>query len=264
MNYFDAHNHLQDVRLAPQRASLLEKLPHLSVRNVVVNGTSEADWDEVAELAAHYDWITPAFGLHPWFVEKRSSNWRDKLRVQLDANPRAVIGEIGLDRWIEPHDFPLQLDVFEWQLHLAAERNLPASIHCLKAWGALWDLIREHPLPARGFLLHSFSGPAEMVQGFVQRGGYFSFSPYFLHERKSATREIFRSLPIERLLIETDAPDMAPPADFNLNPLPDIDGKPLNHPANLALAYSAIADLRDLSLESLAVQIEKNFTRIFG
>ncbi len=264
MTFLDAHNHLHDPRLAPYLPDILEKLPRLGVRRAVVNGTCEDDWDEVAQLASQHEWIVPSFGLHPWFVEKSSPAWREKLLAKLDAHPAAGIGEIGLDRWIEPHDLPRQTEVFAWQLALAAERNLPVTIHCLKAWGPLWDLIREHPLPARGFLLHSYGGPAEMIPGFAERGAYFSFSPYFLHEKKSPHRALFRDIPATRLLVETDAPDMSPPSALNPHPLPDASGKPLNHPANITLAYTALAKTRDASLETLAHQIEENFTRLFG
>ena len=81
----------------------------------------------------------------------------------LDAHSAAV-GEIGLDRWKEGLNYEGQEDVFVTQLRIAAERNLPASIHCLKAWGRILELLQEGPVPERGFLLHSYGGPTEMVQ----------------------------------------------------------------------------------------------------
>ena len=152
----------------------------------------------------------------------------------------------------------------DWKLALATERNLPVTIHCLRAWGPLWDILRTHPLPARGFLLHAYGGPAEMVHGFVKRGAYFSFNAYFLHDRKAAQRSVFQHLPADRLLIETDAPDLRPPDAQNLHPLLAPDGTPINHPANLALAYSALAKLRDSRAAELTGQIALNFARLFG
>jgi TatD DNase family protein len=237
----------------------------MGIRAAVVNGTSEEDWPAVAALAAAYSWVRPSFGLHPWRVAERSEEWQERLLRQLDAHPRAVIGEIGLDRWIEGHDLALQTDIFRSQLEIAAERNLPVAVHCLKAWGALWDAVRAGPLPACGFLLHSYGGPAEMVEGFARHGAYFSFSGYFLAERKEAQREVFREIPPDRLLVETDAPDMAPPAWRNLHPLgEDADGKAINHPANLEVAYAGLAEIRGLEVEVLGEQIEGNFSRLFG
>lgn len=260
---FDAHNHLHDARLLPWRADFLAELPTLGVRRAVVNGTREADWPAVAALSAQVPWVLPSFGLHPWHVNERSAGWRETLLRFLDAHPGAGIGEIGLDRWIEGHDIAAQAECFRAQFAIATERNLPATIHCIRAWGALWDIIRESAVPARGFLLHAYGGPAEMVRGFLDRGAYFSFSTYFLHGRKSAQREIFRSLPAERILVETDAPDLAPPPEKNPRPLADEKGKPLNHPANIVLAYDALAEIRGTTRDELASVVEQNFTRFF-
>jgi TatD DNase family protein len=260
---YDAHNHLQNERLAPHLPAILDALRPLDLRGAVVNGTREEDWDAVAELAGQHDWITPAFGMHPWQVPKRSPRWFETLREKLDAHPGAGLGEIGLDRWIEGHDLDDQRTVFRAQMALAAEQNRHVTIHCIQAWGALWDLIREEPVPARGFLIHAYGGPAEMVDGFVERGGYFSFSPYFWHERKAPQREIFSQLPSDRLLVETDAPDLRPPDDHNPHPLYDAAGQPISHPANLTVAYDLLAELRGLSPDKLASLVGDNFTRFF-
>jgi TatD DNase family protein len=264
MRLFDAHNHLHDPRLAAEREAILRELPAIGIQRIVVNGTREEDWPAVAALAGEVPCIIPSFGLHPWFVAARSADWLKSLTSLLDAHPGAGIGEIGLDRWVKDHDLAQQTEVFTAQLALAAQRNLPVSVHCLKAWGALWDILCTHPLPARGFLLHSYGGPAEMIDGFVSRGARFSFSAWFLHERKAAQREVFRRIPLDRVLVETDAPDMLPPAEHNAHPLSDpATGEPINHPANLQLAYTGLAELRGMPLEDLAAQVEQNLTELF-
>ncbi len=258
----DAHNHIHSPRLAPWRASFLAELPALGLRRAVVNGTSETDWPALKSLAAEVPWVLPSYGLHPWFVNERTHAWRENLVAMLDSH--SAIGEIGLDRWIAGHDIAAQTECFTWQLALAAERNLPATIHCIRAWGALSEILRTHPVPKRGFLLHAYGGPAEMVPGFIALGAYFSFSPYFLHERKTAQRAVFSQIPADRLLAETDAPDMTPPADQNPNPISGPDATPLNHPANIVTAYKALAELRGTSLETLTTLIAENFARLFG
>ena len=250
----DAHNHLHDPRLARHLPAILAELARFGITRAVVNGTREDDWPAVAALARD----------HPWHTATRSPDWLAHLRAQLDAHPGAAIGEIGLDRWIAGHDPEAQREVFTAQLTLAAGRNLPVTIHCLRAWGPLWDILRTHPLPARGFLLHAYGGPEELVRGFVKRGAYFSFNAYFLHDRKAAQRAVFQHLPADRLLVETDAPDLRPPDAQNLHPLLAPDGTPINHPANLALAYSALAKLRDSRAAELTGQIALNFARLFG
>jgi TatD DNase family protein len=260
----DAHNHLHDARLAPHRAAILPELARLGVARVVVNGTREADWPAVAAIAREQAFVTPSFGLHPWYIADRTAGWLDAIRAQLDAHPTAGVGEIGLDRWIEGHDDAAQAEVFAAQLALAAELNRPVTIHCLRAWGALAETLRGHLLPERGFLIHAYGGPAEMVGEFVKRGGYFSFNAYFLHERKAKQREVFARIPADRLLVETDAPDLRPPDERNAYPLRDAAGEPINHPANLALTYAALAEIRSVPVEMLAVQADENFARLFG
>ena len=260
----DAHNHLHDIRLAPHRPAIFAELARLGVTRAVVNGTREDDWAAVAALAREHAWIIPSFGLHPWHTASRSPDWLARLRENLDSHPRAAIGEIGLDRWIAGHAPEQQREVFTAQLSLAAERTLPVTIHCLRAWGSLWEILRTHPVPACGFLLHAYGGPAEMVREFVERGAYFSFNAYYLHDRKAAQRAVFQEIPLVRLLIETDAPDMRPPEKRNPHPLQELNGAPINHPANLGLAYTALAELRGLSLDHLTAQVAENFTRIFG
>jgi TatD DNase family protein len=263
VKWYDAHNHLHDPRLAPVADEIASELERLPLSAAVVNGTSELDWPAVREWAARRPWVVPAFGLHPWYVQTRSPQWREALVCALDQTPGAVIGEIGLDRWVEGFDLPAQLEVFEAQLALAAERNLPASIHCLKAWGALEERLCRGGRPACGFLLHSYGGPAEMVAPLASLGAYFSFSPYFLHPRKAAAREVFQQVPLDRLLVETDAPDMFPPPERNPHPL-TAAGRAINHPLNLEVAYAGLAELREMTVDDLASAVEANFQRLFG
>ena len=185
------------------------------------------------------------------------------LKKFLDSVPSAV-GEIGLDRWKQDLSYDGQEEALLAQLHLAAERNLPMSIHCLQAWGRLHELLRDQPRPACGFVLHSFGGPAEMIPALVKLGAYFSFPGYFLHERKTRQRETFKVVPPDRLLVETDAPDQLLPEDKNLHTLVGVDGKPLNHPANLAAVYSGLAEILGETVGSLALRVEANFQKVFG
>lgn len=260
----DAHNHLHDRRLDPWRSAIEQELRGARVSGAVVNGTREEDWAAVATLARECSWVIPSLGLHPWHVNERSPAWRETIERLVTEHAGCGIGEIGLDRWIEGADLEAQAEVFRWQLDLAARRNAPATIHCVKAWGALWDILREAPLPERGFLIHAYGGPAEMVKGFAGRGAYFSFSPYFLHERKVAQRELFREIPRDRLLVETDAPDLAPPPERNPRPLAPADGKVMNHPANLDVAYKGLAEVLGWPLAELEEQVAANFERLFG
>ena len=259
MRLFDAHNHLQDDRFTGEQDSHLIDCENIGLVRMVVNGTSESDWESVTHLAKQHPCVLPSFGLHPWFVPQRSPEWFQTLENHLAAWPSAV-GEIGLDRWKPGLPYDGQEEVFLAQLRLATDRSLPVTIHCLKAWGRIYDLLRENPLPKRGFLLHSYGGSAEMVQPLTKLGAYFSFPGYFAHDRKGRQRDAFRQIPLDRLLIETDAPDQPLPEERVSHPL----GKALNHPANIGAVYEAAAEALSQAPETLCAQVEKNFQRLFG
>lgn len=261
---YDAHNHLHSAELRPHLEAIEKQLADLNVAKAVINGTQESDWDAVLELARRNPKVIPSFGLHPWYVARSSPEWKEKFTACLDQVP-AGIGEIGLDRWIEDYDTPRQEEAFLWQLRLAAERNLPVSIHCLRAWGRLLELLQAGPRPECGFLLHSYGGPQEMLQPLAKLGAYFSISGYFAQERKAKQQEVFRHVPPDRLLIETDAPDMLPPASHVDFP---IDGtgsdKPINNPANIGAVYRFVTKLLNEPEEIVRERTEGNFKRLFG
>ena len=263
MKFYDAHNHLQDGRFAGRQSELLAVCEKVGVVQMVVNGTCESDWPQVLQLARENKMVLPSFGYHPWYLHERTPDWLANLEKFLDAAPSAV-GEIGIDRWKPGLDFVGQEEVFLAQLQIAAERNLPVSIHCLQAWGRLLELLQQNPRPARGFVLHSFGGPAEMIPALAKFGAYFSFPGYFLHERKLRQREIFKQVPLDYLLLETDAPDQHLPEDKNCFPLVSTAGKPLNHPANLVAVYSGLAEFLGEKPGTLAARVEENFLRVFG
>jgi TatD DNase family protein len=264
LRLYDAHNHLQDERFGGRQAELLAASARSGVVRMVVNGSCEADWPQVLALAKQFPQVLPSFGYHPWHLHERTTDWLVTLSRFLDQTPSAV-GEIGLDRWKPDLPYAGQEEVFVAQLRLAAERNLPASLHCLQAWGRMLDILKAGPRPARGVLLHSYGGPKEMVKPFADLGAYFSLPGHFAHARKERQRETFKHVPPERLLIETDAPDQSLPGARNRFPLPDpASGKALNHPANLAAVYDFAAELVGESAETLATRVEENFLRLFG
>ena len=263
MTLYDAHNHLQDKRLKAHLPAIMSAVRVEPIARMVVNGSCQEDWPDVLALAREFPQVLPSFGYHPWYVKECTPQWQAELARFLDAVPSAV-GEIGLDRWIKNHDFERQEEVFVRQLRLAAERGLPVSIHCLRAWGPLLEILQREARPAGGFLLHSYGGAPELIPGLVKLGAYFSLPGYFAHARKVRQRETFRRVPPERLLIETDAPDQPLPADLNRFPLLDSEDKPLNHPANLRAVYEFAAELLGLPLEKLAAQVESNFLRLFA
>jgi len=257
--HFDAHNHLQDPRLDDVRGQFLADHARLDILGMVVNGTQESDWPAVGRLARENPAVIPSFGLHPWRVAGRSPDWLADLESRLEPGA-AAIGEIGLDRWVEPRDDGDQEAVFIAQLRLAQRLNLPVTIHCLRAFGRLLELLREVGPPPAGFLLHAYGGPVEMLTQFEGLGAYFSFSGHFAHERKEKAREVFKAVPLDRLLVETDAPDMPPPAAMRLGPAESE----INHPGNLPTIQAFLAGLRGMDHLAISAQLEANFNRLFG
>ncbi len=263
IRYFDAHNHLQDGRLDPSRDGVTSEISRIPVTEMVVNGTHEGDWPRVAELARRFPWVRPSFGVHPWYLERVTAEWKVTLERYLTEFPSAV-GEIGIDRWMKEPDVALQERIFLEQLELARVRTLPVSIHCIKAWGRLLELLTTAQIPQRGFLLHSYGGSVELIKPFADLGAYFSCSGYFLADRKRAQLETFKHVPADRLLLETDAPDQLLPDSADRYALKSVEGRRLNHPANIVSIYESVAAALEIGIEQLAHQLELNFRALFG
>ena len=261
--FFDAHCHLQDSRLALWLSEGGdERIRASGIRAIVVNGTHPEDWDRVASLANRYEFVKPSYGLHPWRVNDRTDGWEEALRQRVEAGG-AAIGEIGLDRWIDDYDMDAQTSAFLYQYRLSRELDLPVSIHCLRAWGTLLELLEKEESPPRGFLLHSYGGPLEMVDSFAKLGARFSFSGYFARAASAKKRRAFEAAPMDRLLIETDAPDMLGPEETIAETVADDKGREINSPINLPKIYRYAANMRGMELEAFCAAIESNFKAFY-
>jgi TatD DNase family protein len=264
---YDAHNHLHDARLnSLNRGAVVAELAKFGLQRMVVNGTEPEDWTAVETLArALPEVVMPSYGVHPWRVAEAGNDWFPRLQRMLDrARGPVGIGEVGLDRWIEDPAVELQETIFRAQLRLAAERNLPLTIHCLRAWGPLVQILREEELPARGFLIHSVGASPETIRELSFLGAYFSVSGPFGDPAKLKYQEALRAIPPDRLLIETDAPDMLPPPELRLASVVDAEtGKELCHPFNLLCTYVFVREFLGLEDAELLLQVHENFHRFF-
>lgn len=255
----DAHNHLQDPRFGDDLPLVIQEMQHAGIQHAIVNGTSEQDWSQVLALHhSHPTFLSPALGLHPWRVKTRSADWHIHLRKLLEDTPASSIGECGLDLWIENADLTEQLAILQVHFDLSRELDKPLTLHCLKAWSPLLQALQNaKPLPP--FLLHSFGGPPAMIPALVKLGAQFSLSGYFLHPRKQKALQAFALMPTDRIHIESDAPDMAPPLECQGN----YHHEHYHHPADLFSSLTALAAVRNISLHDCAALCQENTARLF-
>ncbi|KAK6936419.1 3'-5' ssDNA/RNA exonuclease TatD-like [Dillenia turbinata] len=301
MKLFDSHCHLQDPRIFRFAPQVIKTSLDSGVIRFAVNGVSEKDWGLVKQMSDHYSCVIPCFGLHPWFITERSPRWFSTLKEFFENTPYAAVGEIGLDKGSHGRqiDFMDQVEVFQQQLQLAKELKRPASVHCVRAFGDLLEIMKSvGPFPA-GVILHSYLGSAEMVPEFAKLGAYFSFSGFLMSMKESKAKKMLRMVPNERILIETDAPDALPTiysgslysvergaANFEEFPLQernsasstsnsgklhtsvtDTSTEPhetLNHPANIHHVLNYVAALLEMNKEDVAEISCRNAMHLFS
>ncbi len=220
----------------------LERASDAGVECLMSCGSSEEDWQQVADLSPSRPLMLRSFGLHPWYVKERSPKWKDNLVSFLRGQPSGI-GEIGLDHAVENRNDQEEEDVFVAQIEIARELKRPVSIHCRRAWERMLELLAAFGKHAPGIVIHSYSGSAESVKPLAELGVYFSFSGAITRETNERGRAALQVVPLDRLLIETDAPDLMPvlPADETRDLSLD---HPVNEPANLVFILHKVAELR--------------------
>ncbi|KAL9236742.1 hypothetical protein vseg_011376 [Gypsophila vaccaria] len=299
MKLFDAHCHLQDPRIFNLAPQLIRTSLGTGVTYFAVNGVCEKDWHLVKQMSESYPSVLPCFGIHPWEVQERSPNWLSVLRQYFESTPSASVGEIGLDKGSRGKeiDFDDQVDVFRKQLELAKELKRPASVHCVRAFGDLLDVMKSvGPFP-EGVVLHSYLGSAEMVPELARLGAYFSLSGFLMSLKPQKAKKMVKAVPSDRILLETDAPDALPKVNWeslfivkgdpSLPPdlqergeipisrndggmsdtskdVPVLPKEMLNHPANIHNVLRYVASLLEMTEEELAEVSYSNAIRLFS
>jgi TatD DNase family protein len=253
MNIFDSHAHLQDNRIYNNCIGILKRADLSGVCRILCCGSNEEDWGIVAGLyEAHPDFIIPAFGIHPFYVHTLSEHWFEILNGLLDKYPGAAVGEIGLDKWIKDCDYQQQLDIFRKQMKYATSHNRPVSLHCRNAWLDLHTIISDTGVPECGGVVHSWSGSAEMVHVMIKHNLSISFSGSITSGNNRKGIRALLEVPAEKLLVESDAPDL-PPSQRNFP----------NEPSYIIDTIKKIAELRMVTDLEIAEQTFKNSSRIF-
>ncbi|WP_368206167.1 TatD family hydrolase [Aeromonas sp. s5] len=253
MQLIDTHCHLDFPVFDSERAALLAECRQLGVGEYIIPAVGEENWGRVMALAAEHDGISYALGVHPWYVGGQTPAVLTRLQQRLVERPRGLVavGECGLDlRSHVPQEG--QLEMFEAQIELAKEHELPLIVHSVRANDTVAKILRRLR-PACGGVIHAFSGSLQQAEAFWQLGFRLGIGGVISFERANKTREAVRDMPLEALLLETDAPDM---------PLQGQQGAP-NTPANLPIIAQLLADLRQQPLAHVALVLHESTLRTF-
>lgn len=253
MQLIDTHCHLDFPVFDSDRAALLAECRQLGVGEYIIPAVGEENWGRVMALAAEHDGISYALGVHPWYVGGQTPAVLTRLQQRLAERPRGLVavGECGLDlRSHAPQEG--QLEMFEAQVELAKEHELPLIVHSVRANDTVAKILRRLR-PACGGVIHAFSGSLQQAEAFWQLGFRLGIGGVISFERANKTREAVRDMPLEALLLETDAPDM---------PLQGQQGAP-NTPANLPIIAQLLADLRQQPLAHVASVLHESTLRTF-
>lgn len=251
----DSHCHLDDRQFASDRMEVIERGQEAGVDYLLAIGTGDGppDLEAGVRLADEYPFIYATVGIHPNDAAKTGPDIFRHLEGLLRHPKVRAMGEIGLDyHWDVPKE--TQIPVFREQLALAAEVRLPVVIHTRDAWNDTLEELKKHWVPTGlPCLMHCFTGDAEMARECLELGFYLAFGGVTTFPKSQAIREAARITPIDRMLLETDAPYLAP--------VPHRGKR--NEPAYVADTARAIAAIRGMSPEELAQKTTENFARLF-
>ena len=257
LRYFDSHSHYDDRRFDENRDELLTNLFKNDVTCIVGAATTTIDSMAHIALSERYPCYYATVGVHPGNIFEQLEQCSleetiSELRRLLEHPKVVAIGEIGLDYYWE--DNPPREMQKEWlhaQLALAEETGYPVIIHDREAHGDIFDALLAHP-NVKG-VLHSCSCSAEMAKELVKRGWYISFSGVITYKNAAKVLDVVKSVPDDRILIETDCP--------YLSPVP-MRGK-TNHSGNLCYTAAKAAELREVEIESFLRQVHANACNLF-
>ena len=255
MKLADSHCHLDDAQFTGDREGVIERARAAGLAYLLAIGTGDGppDLSAAVRLADEYLFIYATVGVHPNDAPKITENTFAHLETLLAHRKVRAIGEIGLDyHWGVPKD--LQVEAFIRQLAMAKEAHMPVIIHTREAWDDTLDILRSD-WAATGLpcVLHCFTGDARQARTCLDLGFFLAFGGVATFPKSAAIREAAMLTPPDRLLLETDAPYLAP--------VPHRGKR--NEPAFVAHTAAAIAELRGVSVELLASQTTQNFERIF-
>ena len=249
---FDTHAHMDDRAFDTDRDELLAALPGQGLALVMNPGCSLASSRNAVKLANTYDYIYAAVGSHPDVADEVNEAVLEEYRRLVRENPKVkAIGEIGLDYHYEDIPRDIQLKAFRMQMELARELKLPAIVHEREAHDDGMKVVHEFPEVTGVF--HCYSGSAEMARQLVDRGWYIGFTGVLTFKNARKAIEVASSIPLDRIVLETDCPYMSPEP---------FRGR-RNDPGKLYRMAEKLAEIRGMSVEEIHTITTENGKRLY-
>lgn len=251
MRLIDSHCHLDAAEFDQDRDDVISRARAAGVMHQIVPAVEAASWPELRKVCAATSNLFPAYGLHPMYLEAHRDQHLTALGDWLERERPVALGECGLDYFVDGLDRDAQMHYFQAQLRLAREFDLPVIVHARRAIDAVIASIRRVG-GLRG-VVHSFSGSGEQARQLWELGFFLGLGGPVTYERANRLRKLAATMPVEHLLLETDAPDQ---------PDAGIRGQ-RNEPARLVQVCETIASLRDMEPADLAAATTANAVRLF-
>lgn len=257
MRLIDTHTHLDFPEFHADRTAVLARCRALGVEKLVVLGVYQANWQRLWDLVELEHGLYAAFGLHPIYLEQHRPEHLAELRdllQRLAGQPKlCALGEFGLDWFLPELDRTRQQALFEAQLELACEFALPALLHVRRAHAATIATLKRYR-PSRGGIVHAFAGSLEEAREYLKLGFRLGLGGAATWEQANRLRKVVAQLPLEAIVLETDAPDMAP----------SMHAGERNSPEFLPEICAVLAGLRGIPPDELAAASSRNASELFG
>ena len=239
--FIDTHCHLEATEFEGAQASIVLNAQAVGVSRIVVPSVSRNNFGMVRDLCQQYSVCVPAYGIHPMYVDDAKPDDLVLVHEYLKQHQAVAVGEIGLDFFIKHYDQVRQEHFFIEQLKLAREFDLPVLLHLRHAQDSVLKCLRQYKVC--GGIAHAFNGSRQQADEFIKLGFKLGFGGAMTYSRATRLRELAATLPLESIVLETDAPDIPP--DFLERGLP-------NESKYLPVIAQTLATLRDMSLEEVA------------
>lgn len=206
MEIVDTHSHLDVSDFDTDRVDVLQHCHELGISKIIIPAIESKTWLKLLKFCQSDKGLYPALGLHPVFIEQHQADDIKKLEILVEQSSPVAIGEVGLDFYIKDLDKDKQLDLFEQQLLVAKNYNLPVILHVRKAHDQVLQLLKK--ITVKGGFCHAFNGSMQQAEKYIELGFKLGFGGTLTYENSTKIHQLAKSLPLESIVLETDAPDM--------------------------------------------------------